>query len=149
MLIRQHSSKPQPGGQGLAPMPFRAAQVTDAGMAALCTLRALGALDLSGCVAITERGVGALAGALGRSLRTLKLGGTSRVATINDASLAAVAALTALTHLDLSGSHDVTDAGARAALSPARNTLPRFSCYGVCSSWVCAQGDSSMCGQGR
>ncbi len=80
--------------------------MTDAGLVTLCALRALGALDLSGCVAVTERGVGALACALGRSLRTLRLGGTSRVATIGDASLAAVAAATALTHLDLSGSHD-------------------------------------------
>ena len=47
--------------------------------------------------------------------------GTCRVATINDAGLAAVCALTQLTHLDLSGSHDVTDAGARTPDSCCRS----------------------------
>lgn len=89
------------------------AQVTDAGLLHLARgLRSLRALDLSGCVAVTERGLGALAACLG-GLQTLRLGGTSRVATINDAGLAAVCALSQLTHLDLSGSHDLTDAGAR------------------------------------
>jgi hypothetical protein len=86
-------------------------QVTDAGLQTLAALTQLCALDLSGCVSVTERGIGAAAAAL-RRLRALKLGGTSRVATISDASLACVSSLTSLTHLDLSGSHDITDAGA-------------------------------------
>lgn len=85
-------------------------QVTDAGLQALCALRALGTLDLSGCVSITDRGLSALSSHL-RRLHTLKLGGTSRVATISNASVAAIAGITSLTHLDLSGSHDITDEG--------------------------------------
>lgn len=85
--------------------------MTDRGLLALCTLRSLCALDLSGCVSVTERGLVAVAGRL-RRLHTLKLGGTSRVAMISDASVAAISGLTSLTHLDLSGSHDITDAGA-------------------------------------
>lgn len=55
-------------------------------------------------------GLAALSSRL-RGLHTLKLGGTSRVATISDASVAAISGLVSLTHLDLSGSHDITDAG--------------------------------------
>ncbi len=86
-------------------------QVTDGGLLALAALRQLGSLDLSGCVSLSERGLAAITARL-RRLHTLKLGGTSRVATISDASVAAIAGLTSLTHLDLSGSHDITDAGA-------------------------------------
>ena len=54
-----------------------------------------------------------------KSLHSLKLGGTSRVATIQDGSVAAIAAMTSLTHLDLSGSHDISDEGeASAYLQP-------------------------------
>ena len=75
-------------------------------------------MDLSGCVGVTEKGIKALAAAL-KSLHSLKLGGTSRVATIQDGSVAAIAAMTSLTHLDLSGSHDISDEGeASAYLQP-------------------------------
>ena len=85
-------------------------QVTDTGLLLLTRLSRLETLDLSGCVGVTEKGIRALAGAL-KSLHSLKLGGTSRVATIQDGSVAAIAAMTSLTHLDLSGSHDISDEG--------------------------------------
>jgi len=47
---------------------------------ALAALPRLLSLDLSGCVAATERGFGALAARL--RLKSLRLGGTSRVATV-------------------------------------------------------------------
>ena len=86
-------------------------QLTDAGMLMLMRLSNLETLDLSGCVGITERGIRSLAQAL-KSLHSLKLGGTSRVATIQNGSVAAIAGMTSLTHLDLSGSHDISDEGA-------------------------------------
>lgn len=89
-------------------------QITDAGLLMLTGLGSLGSLDLSGCVGITERGIGSLARAL-RCMHSLKLGGTSRVATIQNGSVAAIAGMTSLTHLDLSGSHDVSDEGAQSA----------------------------------
>lgn len=93
-------------------------QITDAGLLLLTRLSRLETLDLSGCVGVTEKGIKALAAAL-KSLHSLKLGGTSRVATIQDGSVAAIAAMTSLTHLDLSGSHDISDEGeASAYLQP-------------------------------
>ena len=93
-------------------------QITDAGLLLLTRLSRLETLDLSGCVGVTEKGIRALAAAL-KSLHSLKLGGTSRVATIQDGSVAAIAAMTSLTHLDLSGSHDISDEGeAPACLQP-------------------------------
>lgn len=89
---------------------YPAGQVTDSGLLAMSALTQLRTLDLSGCVSVTERGLAVLAAAL-RRLQTLKLGGTSRVATIGNGSIAAISALTSLTHLDLSGSHDITDTG--------------------------------------
>ena len=86
------------------------AQITDAGLLLLAKLTQLETLDLSGCVGITERGIKFLAQAL-HSLQSLKLGGTSRVATIQNGSVASIAGMTSLTHLDLSGSHDVSDEG--------------------------------------
>jgi hypothetical protein len=86
------------------------AQITDAGLLLLAKLTQLETLDLSGCVGITERGIKFLAQAL-HSLQSLKLGGTSRVATIQNGSVAAIAGMTSLTHLDLSGSHDISDEG--------------------------------------
>jgi len=56
------------------------AQLTDVSLVALAALPCLLSLDLSGCVAATERGFGALAAQL--RLTTLRLGGTSRVATV-------------------------------------------------------------------
>ena len=85
-------------------------QITDAGLLLLTKLSRLETLDLSGCVGVTEKGIRALARAL-KFLHSLKLGGTSRVATIQDGSVAAIAAMTSLTHLDLSGSHDISDEG--------------------------------------
>ena len=54
--------------------------MTDASLLALAGLPHLLSLDLSGCVAATERGFGALAARL--RLHTLRVGGTSRVATV-------------------------------------------------------------------
>ena len=55
-------------------------QLTDASLLALAALPALRSLDLSGCVAATERGFGSLAARA--RLTTLRLGGCSRVATV-------------------------------------------------------------------
>ena len=85
-------------------------QVTDAGLGALTRLLELRLLDIAGCVAATERSIGALAVELPR-LSVLKLGGCSRVATVTDSVLAALRPATALTHLDLAGCLEVTDAG--------------------------------------
>ena len=96
-------------------------QITDAGLLLLTQLSRLETLDLSGCVGVTKKGIRALAAAL-KSLHSLKLGGTSRVATIQDGSVAAIAAMTSLTHLDLSGSHDISDEGE----APACLQLPEL-----------------------
>lgn len=64
-------------------------------------------------MALTERGIGSLA-PLQTTLRSVSIGSTGRMATVVDATLHAVAALTALTHLDLSGCVAITDAGLRA-----------------------------------
>ena len=85
-------------------------QLTDTGLLMLRRLGRLQTLDLSGCVGVTERGIRLLAQAL-TSLHSLKLGGTSRVATIQNGAVAAIAGMTSLVHLDLSGSHDVSDEG--------------------------------------
>ena len=85
-------------------------QITDKGMQSLMSLTALQALDVSGCVAITPKGFQYVSSSL-RGLRSLKLGGCSRMATATDACLSSFSFLTALTSLDLAGCIDVTDAG--------------------------------------
>lgn len=67
-------------------------------------------LDVAGCVALTQRGFAELTGGLAE-LCVFKMGGCSRMATTNDACLAAVAALTSLAVLDLAGCIDITDTG--------------------------------------
>ena len=52
-------------------------------------------LDISGCVALTERGFASIARGLA-SLTALKLGGCSRVATVTDGCVRALAASEAL-----------------------------------------------------
>ncbi len=85
-------------------------QVTDRGIQYLVMLTSLQALDVSGCVAITPKGFQHISSSF-RGLRSLKLGGCSRMATVVDSCLAPFSALTALTSLDLAGCIDVTDAG--------------------------------------
>ena len=87
-------------------------QITDKGARHLTVHRGLRFLDVAGCVALTQQGFADLAGHL-RQLHTLKLGGCSRMATVNDACMAALVPLTSLTHLDASGCIDLTDAGDR------------------------------------
>lgn len=82
----------------------------DAGIAALSKLTGLTSLNLSGCVALTERGVGHVAAYI-LGLMSLSLGGCSRVATVTDTCLVHLQHLTALTCLDLSGCLEITDAG--------------------------------------
>ena len=68
--------------------PKPSPQVTDTSLLALAALPHLLSLDVSGCVAATERGFGALAARL--RLHTLRVGGTSRVATVQASRLEAV-----------------------------------------------------------
>ena len=98
------------GGHLALRLPCVLLQLTDNGLLVLRRLSRLQTLDLSGCVGVTERGIRSLAQAL-TSLQTLKLGGTSRVATIQNGAVAAIAGMTSLMHLDLSGSHDISDEG--------------------------------------
>ena len=70
----------------------------------------MASLDLAGCVAITERSLAKIV-QHAASLHTLKIGGTSRVATVTDATLRILATATAMTHLDLSGCLEISDAG--------------------------------------
>ncbi len=83
-------------------------------------------LDLSGCVGVTERGIRLSAQAL-TSLQSLKLGGTSRVATIQNGAVAAIAGMTSLVHLDLSGSHDISDEGLSLCAIPLYLQVRRVS----------------------
>ena len=85
-------------------------QVEDAGIAALSKLTELTSLSLSGCVSLTERGLGHVAAFLS-GLKSLRLGGCSRVATITDACLLHLQSLTQLTHLDLAGCLEISDSG--------------------------------------
>ncbi len=64
----------------LCDLAYARPQLTDASLLALAALPGLLSLDLSGCVAATERGFGALAARV--RLTTLRLGGCSRVATV-------------------------------------------------------------------
>ena len=94
-----------------ASSPFSVAlQVEDSGIAALRRMSALTSLNLAGCVSIGEQGM-ALIPAQMPLLECLKLGGCSRVATITDPCLAPLQHLKALTHLDLAGCLEITDAG--------------------------------------
>lgn len=93
--------------------PFQccvATQVEDAGIAALSKLTRLTSLSLSGCVSLTERGLGHVAAFLS-GVKSLRLGGCSRVATITDACLLHLQSLTQLTHLDLAGCLEISDSG--------------------------------------
>ena len=73
-------------------------------------MTALTSLNLAGCVSIGEQGM-ALLPAHMPLLECLRLGGCSRVATITDPCLAPLQHLKALTHLDLAGCLEITDAG--------------------------------------
>lgn len=79
------------------------------GLASLEGLRQLRSLNLASCVAITEKGLAAVASL--PQLGTLSIGGCSRVATVTNAAMQAIRPLSRLTHLDLSGCLEVTDAG--------------------------------------
>ena len=85
-------------------------QITDKGIHSLKPLTALQALDVSGCVAITHKGFQHISSSF-HKLRSLKLGGCSRMATVTDSCLSTFSSLTALTLLDLAGCIDVTDTG--------------------------------------
>ena len=85
-------------------------QITDRGIQSVTRLTALQSLDVSGCVALTQRGFQHIASSLS-ALRSLKLGGCSRMATVTDACLSPVSSLTALTSLDMAGCIEVTDSG--------------------------------------
>jgi len=84
--------------------------VEDAGIAALSKLTGLTSLSLSGCVSLTETGLGHVPAFLS-GLKSLRLGGCSRVATITDACLLHLRSLTQLTHLDLAGCLEISDSG--------------------------------------
>ena len=71
----------------------------------------LASLDLAGCVLLTERGFAAMASGLGGSLTELLIGGCSRVSTVGDAALEALARCAALRRLDLSGCTHISDEG--------------------------------------
>ena len=79
-------------------------------MTAMSNMSALTSLSLAGCVGIGEAGMSLLPGQM-PLLRSLKLGGCSRVATISDPCLVPLQHLHALTHLDLAGCLEITDAG--------------------------------------
>ena len=66
--------------------------------------RKLRYLNVAGCVALTQHGFARLADSL-EFLCTVRLGGCSRMATVNDSCLVALAALTNLTHLDMGRQH--------------------------------------------
>lgn len=70
----------------------------------------LAALDISGCIYITEHGMHALASTL-TALTSLSIGGCSRVSTVSDAMLGAVGRCKELRVLDLSGCTNITGAG--------------------------------------
>lgn len=89
----------------------------DQGVAELHTLTGLTSLGLAGCVALTERALGHVAASM-PALACLKLGGCSRVATITDACLLPLHRLTSLTHLDLAGCLEISDAGRAACNLP-------------------------------
>lgn len=67
-------------------------------------------LDLSGCLLLTEQGFQCISQGL-VALKELKVGGCSRVATINDATLLGIAKCTQLQILDLSGCSNITNSG--------------------------------------
>ena len=89
----------------------------DHSIAKLHTLSGLTSLGVAGCVALTERALGHVAASM-PSLACLKLGGCSRVATITDACLLHLHQLTGLTHLDLAGCLEISDAGRAACNLP-------------------------------
>ena len=115
-FIRMNTSKqesktcPNPSRSMVPYMIDWSMQITDKGIQSLTSLAALQALDVSGCVAITPRGFQYISSSF-QGLRSLKLGGCSRMATVTDACLTSFSSLTALTSLDLAGCIDVTDAG--------------------------------------
>ena len=122
-------------------------QVEDQGIARLHTLTGLTSLGLAGCVALTERALGHVAARM-PSLTCLKLGGCSRVATITDACLLHLDQLTALTHLDLAGCLEVSDAG-RGRLQHAPERFPITSISGVrlfCVLLTCLSMDADEVG---
>ena len=82
----------------------------DQGFAALKPLTDLTSLGLAGCVALTQGAVALLAAHV-TGLSSLKLGGCSRVATVTDSHLLHLQSLATLTHLDLAGCLEITDAG--------------------------------------
>lgn len=85
-------------------------QVTDKSMQNLAVLKELKTVDVSGCVAITQKGFSHVSNNFAK-LRSLKLGGCSRMATVTDACLMPLSALTTLTQLDMAGCIEVTDVG--------------------------------------
>ena len=85
-------------------------QVSNAGMACVAAMTALRSLDIAGCSMVSEPGVAAVAGAL-TDLGELRVGGASRMSHIQDDAVAALAAATRLTSLDLSGCLNLSDAG--------------------------------------
>ena len=89
----------------------------DQSIARLHTLTGLTSLGLAGCLALTERALGHVAADM-PALACLKLGGCSRVATITDACLLHLHQLTSLTHLDLAGCLEISDAGRAACNMP-------------------------------
>jgi len=124
-VAARRSSRSGNGGSAGAgsPEPDAAASLSSPSAAAAVVLRGIPSLrdlDVSGCVALTERGFASIARGLA-SLTALKLGGCSRVATVTDGCVRALAASEALSsslqRLDLSGCLELTDAGLEAACS--------------------------------
>lgn len=103
-------------------------QVTDKGLANLMPLSNLEMLDVSGCVAVTQKGFVHVSNNH-KGLRGLKLGGCSRMATVTDACLSPVSNLTALTSLDMAGCIEVTDSGIASWQGTASSESSSFPFY--------------------
>ena len=100
-------------------------------------------LDVSGCVALTERGFSSLAKGL-TALTALKLGGCSRVATVTDGCVRALASSehlsASLQRLDLAGCLELTDSGLEAACSSFENlrSLSLWNCLRLTDAGLAA-----------
>jgi hypothetical protein len=99
--------------------------VTDQGVHAVSSLRALTYLDLSRCRQMTDEGLRAVCSCT--ALRSLNLYYCSRV---TDEGMRAVSSLPALTSLDLRHCYHLTDAGVRAVSNlPALTSLDLSHCH--------------------